>query len=191
MKCYACEREATQRCPRCGNPYCPEHGDDRCAACLAPVAAVPSRNLYHFALFALFGGAVLALWLLIRPPGVPGEEAAVVNTEPTASPGLTPAGDNTGGTPTLAPTATLAPGGSVAPTAQASATATPEPTDEPEPTAAPTEAPTQDIQYAVQSGDSWNSIATAYGLDASALASYNGYTLDDVLPLGVTIAIPQ
>jgi LysM repeat protein len=43
----------------------------------------------------------------------------------------------------------------------------------------------------VQEGDSWNSIAAAYGLDAATLAAHNGYVLDDVLSVGIVILIPQ
>jgi LysM repeat protein len=43
----------------------------------------------------------------------------------------------------------------------------------------------------VQEGDTWNGIATAYGLDGATLASANGLTLEDVLQPGQVLFIPQ
>jgi len=68
MECYACDREATQRCSRCGNAYCAEHGGDPnapggqalCAECLDPVSATPSGTVFRASLFALLGTSVLA-----------------------------------------------------------------------------------------------------------------------------------
>lgn len=59
------------------------------------------------------------------------------------------------------------------------------------PTATPTEAPAGPISYTVQEGDTWFGIAEAYGVDASALVSFNGLTLDDFLQIDQTILIPQ
>src|SRR3972149_3364562 len=83
MDCYLCDEEATQRCPRCGNAYCGEHGDDLCADCLSPVNAAPRGNFFRASLLALLLGSVLALWLLIRPPGLPGESSDIVVPEPS------------------------------------------------------------------------------------------------------------
>jgi LysM repeat protein len=69
MTCYACDNEPTQQCPRCGRPYCDEHGEDFCGVCLEPASGVPSFNLYRGSLLALIVGAVLALWLIIQPTG--------------------------------------------------------------------------------------------------------------------------
>jgi len=176
MDCYLCDNEAFQRCPRCGNPYCRDHGEDPsagpgqalCADCLNPVNAAPSGAFFRASLLALLLGSVLALWLLVRPPGLPGESTEVVI--PEASPQAT-------STPTPSPaTATPTP----------EATAAPTPT--PEPTAEPTPAT---IEYTVVDGDTWFGIAGAYGVDAEALATYNGYTLEDLLPVGEVLTIPQ
>ncbi|HVP04896.1 MAG TPA: LysM domain-containing protein [Dehalococcoidia bacterium] len=180
MQCFACENEAIARCGRCGNPFCADHGDDLCAVCADPMQAAPSRSLYRVALFGLFGGAVLALWLMVRPPSVPGEEASVV-TQPTETPALTPAGATTapaeptatGGEPTVTPLPTEVP------TQAATATPTPPPTPTPGPT-----------EYVVQDGDTWFGVAEAFGVDGFTLAEYNGRTLDEYLHPGETLLIP-
>src|SRR3990172_6953571 len=84
MNCYLCENEASQRCPRCGNPFCGDHGEDLCADCLNPVNAAPSGAVFRASLRALLLCSVLALWLLVRPPGLPGDSAGIVI--PQASP---------------------------------------------------------------------------------------------------------
>lgn len=176
MQCFACENEATQRCDRCSNLYCDDHGDSLCANCLDPMSAAPSRSLYRVAVFGLFGGAVLALWLMVRPPSVPGEESVVIN-EPTATPALTPGGG--GGTNTPGPT------GEATPTPEPTVTA--EPT--PEVTAAPTPTPGP-VEYVVVEGDTWFGIAEAFGVDAFTLAQFNGQTLEDILNTGEVLLIP-
>ena len=120
MDCYVCQKKAAQRCPRCGNAYCRDHGEDPssgsgqalCADCLNPINAAPSGTFFRASLLLLLVGSVLALWLLIRPPGLPGESSEVIAPEPSpsASPGpvtppppLTPTAEATA-TPT--PTAT-------------------------------------------------------------------------------------
>ena len=75
MTCYVCGKEATRRCPRCAKPYCDEHGDELCAACQDPASAIPSGTVFRGSLLALLVASVLALWLLIQPPGLPGGEA--------------------------------------------------------------------------------------------------------------------
>ena len=168
MQCYACERQDTSPCPRCGKTYCPEHGADLCSACLDPVVAAPSSSAFRIALFALLGASVLALWLLVRPPSLPDDTGGVVlepDATPDFTPGLTP---DTGDTLTPAPTTTSTP--------------------TPEPTPTPTPAP---IEHLVVSGDTWGVVAELYGVDQETLATSNGYSVNDVLPLGITLIIPQ
>ena len=185
MRCYACERQDTSPCPRCGKDYCPDHGADLCSACLDPVIAAPSSSTFRIALFALLGASVLALWLLVRPPGLPGDNGGVVQEPDVTSdftPGLTP---DTGESPT--PTATASPDGSPGPTVTLIPDdQTPAPT--PEPTVTPTPAP---VEHVVVTGDTWNGLAAQYEVDPETLASTNGYSLADVLPLGITLIIPQ
>jgi LysM repeat protein len=172
MKCFACENEATQRCDRCSNLYCDDHGDTLCANCLDPMRAAPSRGLYRVAVVGLLGGAVLALWLIFRPPSV-GEENAVIN-QPTTTPALTPGGGGTG-----------TPGPSLAPTEVPSIT--PKPSITPSPAPTPTPGP---IEYTVAEGDTWFAIAESFGVDGFTLAQYNGQTLEDVLNTGDVLLIP-
>ena len=175
MDCYLCDNEASQRCPRCGNPYCGDHGEDLCADCLNPVNAAPSGTVFRASLLALLLGSVLALWLLVRPPGLPGDSAEIVI--PQASPQPT--------TPlAVSPTPTT-------PVAGATAEPTPTPTAVPKLTATPTEAPPAPIEYTVVEDDTWYGIAGAYGVDAESLAAYNGLTLDSLLQPGQVLTIPQ
>jgi LysM repeat protein len=196
MQCFACNREALQRCPRCGNAYCEGHGADFCAACLDPLNAAPSRSTFRIAMLGFLGGCVLALWLLVRPPSVPGESSPIVIDQSTPSPALTPAGAGGSATPvatgsngsvTPVPTAATTPRPSSTGPA-GSGTATPVPTPTPAPTAPP-----GPLQYVVVEGDTWFGIAEAFGVDAFTLAQFNGRTLEDTdyLHLGETILIPQ
>jgi LysM repeat protein len=178
MDCYVCQKKATQRCSRCGNAYCRDHGEDLCADCLNPVNAAPSGTFFRASLLLLLVGSVLALWLLVRPPGLPGETSDVVAPEPSppASPEpVTPL-------PAITPTA-------VAETPTPEATPTPEPT--PKPTPEPTPEPAGPIEYVVVDGDTWYGLAEWFGIDAESLAAYNGYTLDDVIQPGDVLVIPQ
>ena len=183
MRCYACERQDTSPCTRCGKNYCPDHGADLCSSCLDPVVAAPSSAAFRIALFALLGVSVLALWLLVRPPSLPGDGGGVV-LEPDATPDFTPGlTRDTGETRT--PTGSA--GGGPQPTVTRSPDdQTPAPT--PVPTVTPTPAP---IEHLVVSGDTWSGVAEQYDVDAETLASSNGYSVDEVLPLGVTLIIPR
>lgn len=136
MECYACDREAIGRCERCGNPFCAEHGEgDLCQACLNPANVLPSSTTFRGSLLVLLLGSVLALWLLVRPPDLPG--GAVSNLEPL---------------PTQQIEFTPVPRTSPVPSP------TPTPTLEPSPTPSPTP---QVTLYTVKSGDSLLSIAQA------------------------------
>lgn len=177
MECYACDQAATRHCPRCAKAYCPDHGDNLCAECLDPVNAAPSSTVFRASLFALLAGSVLALWLLVRPPSVPGDEGTVIRPQPT--PQVTPAGTKQ---PTQRPGITATPGPSGA------ATPTPKGTPSTE-TPAPTEG--GPIEYTVQEGDTWFGIAEFYGVSAEDLVAVNGLTLDDFLHPGDVIVISQ
>jgi LysM repeat protein len=43
----------------------------------------------------------------------------------------------------------------------------------------------------VADGDTWYSIAEAFGVDAETLAAANGRTLDDYIRIGETLVIPR
>ncbi len=177
MDCYACDQEATERCPRCGNPYCGDHGEDPsagsgqalCADCLNPVKAAPSGTVFRVSLLTLLLGSVLALWLLVRPPGLPGESSEVI--VPATSP--VPV------TPSPVPTAT--------PVADATAEPTATPTPEPTPT------PEGPIEYTVEDGDTLYGIAEFFGVTFEDLLAINGLTEEDApfIQPGDLLAIPQ
>jgi len=189
MSCYACARDAVHRCPRCAKPYCDEHGGELCAACQDPSSAIPSGTLFRGSLLALLVASVLALWLLIRPPGLPEEESgaqtgqpqvtrtpvALATTVPPPSPTHAPTGTPEGtpaGTPGISPT----PGGTPA------ATPTPGPS--------PTPQPSQFTEYTVQQGDTLSSIAQRFGTTADELARINGLTNPNTLDIGQKLKIP-
>jgi len=172
MDCYACAQAATQHCSRCGKPYCPDHGESPdaggaalCSECLSPVSATPSNVVFRSSLFALLIASVLSLWLLVRPPELPGEESSV-RPQPTA---LDATNGATNGSEVPTPTAA----------AEASATPTPAP-ETPPPN-----------QYTVVEGDTWFGIADALGVDAEALAAANGLTLEDFIRPGEVLVVPQ
>ncbi len=177
MDCYACDQEATQRCPRCGSSYCRNHGDDPptgqalCADCLDPVSATPSSAVFRASLLGLLVASVLALWFLVRPPSLPGESSEVGQPPlPVAAP--------ESAEPTVTPAAEATP----SPT-QPPAEATPEPT--------PTPTPEGPIEYTVVENDTWYDIAGAFGVDVEALAAANGRTIDDFIQPGEVLIIPQ
>jgi len=92
MTCFACEQEPTQQCSRCGRPYCDDHGEELCDACLNPASGVPSFSLYRGSLLALLIGACLSIWLFVQPNSSSGESAlrpVVVTPTPAAARTLT------------------------------------------------------------------------------------------------------
>lgn len=155
LTCYDCEREPTQQCPRCGRPYCDEHGDEFCGICLHPSSGVPSFTLYRGSLLALLVGTALAVWLLIQPNT--GEGQATIRPTiltPTAvvgaGVGTTPQANQTpgattpaAGTPATGNTPTAATPAAASPTVPAGTT------------------PTAGGQYTVVSGDSLSGICEA------------------------------
>ena len=186
MSCYACGRDAVHRCPRCGKPYCDEHGGELCAACQDPSSAVPSGALFRGSLLALLVGSVLALWLLIQPPGGSDEDAGAQAGQPSAT--RTPTVTSTvrpSVTPTGTPraTATGTPGGTPGLSPTPGATATPAPTPTPEPS--PFE------EYTVQQGDSLSSIAQRFGTTADEVARINGITDPNTLDIGQKLQVPR
>jgi hypothetical protein len=177
MNCYACEQAASHQCSRCSKSYCLAHGDDAqaggqglCADCLNPLNAAPSSAVYRTSLFALLIASVVALWLLIRPPDLPGE-AETVRPQPTSNENPEPTDP------------------AVGPTDTAPAQETPAPQDATPTEAAETPAP-EVTEYTVVDGDTWFGIAEAFGVDAEDLAAVNGLTLDDFIQPGDVLVIP-
>lgn len=179
MTCFACENEPTQQCPRCGRPYCDEHGEDVCDSCLQPASGLPSFTLYRGSLLALLVGTALAVWLLIQPPG--GESNApqagtIITPTPEASVQTTPATDGT-----------LVPGGSPV------AVETPGPDASSSP-----ETSTGTGEYTVASGDTLSSICervkpasmTVNDCVDRVVALNNLDSADDI-SVGQTLDIPK
>jgi LysM repeat protein len=195
MSCYVCGKEATHRCPRCAKLYCDEHGDDLCAACQDPASAIPSGAVFRGSLLALLVASVLALWLLIQPPGLPGGEAGeeavlplpTVTPAAVASPTPTPSA-----TPTATATATPSPTASPTPEATTSPTASVTPEATPTSVPTPTPEPSPFIEYEVQSGDTLSSIAQAFGTTIDELVRINGLASQDVIiSVGQKLLVPS
>jgi LysM repeat protein len=202
MSCYACGRDAIQRCPRCAKPYCNKHGGELCAACQDPSSAIPSGAVFRGALLVLLVASVLALWLLIRPPGASDEESGAqagqptvtrtptatattgASVTPTGTPGGTPSVSPTpGGTPGVSPTPGGTPGISPTPGGTPAATLTAAPS--------PTPAPSPFIEYTVQQNDSLSSIAQQFGTTADELARINNITDPHTLDIGQKLQVPR
>ena len=128
VTCYACEREPSRQCPRCGRPYCEEHGEDVCGVCLQPSSGVPSFTLYRGSLLALLVATALAVWLLVQPTG--GGETAirpvVVTTTPTLAAFVTQApATQVAGSPVVTGTPGTPPAGATGTRTVTPATGTP------------------------------------------------------------------
>jgi LysM repeat protein len=193
MTCYVCGKEATRRCPRCAKPYCDEHGDELCAACQDPASAIPSGTVFRGSLLALLVASILALWLLIQPPGLPGGEAGeeAVLPLPTITPAALTSPTPTP-TPTRTPTPTASPTPSPSPEATASPTATLTPEATPTPTPTPTPEPPPFVEYEVQSGDTLSSIAQTFGTTIDELVRLNGLASQDVIiSVGQKLLVPN
>ena len=195
MSCYACGRDAIQRCPRCAKPYCNKHGGELCAACQDPSSAIPSGAVFRGALLVLLVASVLALWLLIRPPGASDEESGAQAGQPTVtrtptaaattvlpSSSVTPTG-TPGGTPSVSPTPGGTPG--ISPTPGGTPAATPTAAPSPTPAASPF------IEYTVKQGDSLSSIAQQFGTTADELARINSITDPHTLDIGQKLQVPR
>ena len=184
MSCYACDQTAINACKRCAKPYCGDHGNAvYCGDCLKPASALPSFNLYRGALLALLVGTMVAIVLLVRPPGeTKGESPVIVGkTSPTAT------ASNRTAEATIAaetPQVTATPS-SPAGTATSAATTT------------PTESAF--TEYTVQSGDNLYSIATQYAPAGTDVTSYvraiiaqNGLSgTDAILNVGQKLLLPK
>ncbi|MQC17898.1 MAG: LysM domain-containing protein [Chloroflexi bacterium] len=181
MRCFQCDDDATQECPRCGALYCDDHGDALCQRCTDPALALPSYRVYRGSLAALLVGSVVALWLLVLPPASADRDgpsqtiAGLVNTPtPTATPEVTPE----------------VPDSTVTATPSATPTSTPEPT--PEPTQEP-----QEQTYVVQGGDTLLGIAERFapagvapGDFATRIQEVNGISDASSLQIGQELIIP-
>jgi hypothetical protein len=193
ISCFACDQEPTQQCPRCGRPYCDDHGEELCDACLEPASGVPSFTLYRGSLLALLFGTLVAVWLLVQPadtsnevrPQVVPTQQASGNTTPQAgtTPGAntTPQGSNT--TPGANPTAA----GATATRAASSTT----------PAAGNTPAGGGST-YTVASGDTLSTICAARKPASMSVTdcvdqvvALNGLSSAESISIGQSLRIPQ
>jgi hypothetical protein len=177
VDCYSCGEPAINACRRCTKAYCDAHGNAQyCAECLAPASALPSFNLYRGALMVMLLGTVVAVYLLVRPPGETRGASPVVvgRSSPTATP------DGGEGDATVAPQ-------------------TPRATSTPARTPSPTVTESPFIEYVVQEGDSLFGIAEAnLPADATvteyaqAIATLNGFSVEDpILVIGNVLLLPK
>jgi len=192
LTCYACEREPTQQCARCGRPYCEEHGEDFCDVCLAPSSGVPSFNLYRGSLLALFIGAAVAIYLIVQPGGDDTASAlrpVEVTRTPVSAGTLTTRAPGTGSPASSSPQPT-APAGT---TSIAGATATTRPATTSTPGA------TQTGVYVVVSGDNLSSICSdkirrpgtmTVPECVDQIKALNGLT-SDAISVGQELRVPQ
>jgi LysM repeat protein len=186
LTCYECDREPTQQCPRCGRPYCEEHGEEFCGICLHPASGVPSFTLYRGSLLALLIGTALAVWLLIQPTTGESQAGLPLVLTPTtvtgagrqATPETPPAGETPVAGVTGTPAATATPG---TPAATTPAAGTPAPT----------------ASYTVVSGDTLSGICEArkparLGLQEciDEVKQLNNLT-SDTLEIGQQLRLPQ
>jgi len=198
ISCFACDKEPTQQCPRCGRPYCDDHGEELCDACLEPASGVPSFTLYRGSLLALLFGTLVAVWLLVQPadssdeirPQVVPTQQASANTTPqqgtTPAVNTTPAGGNT--TPGTNPTAaTTQPAGPTATRPAASSTP-----------ATGTTPASGGATHTVASGDTLSSICAAKKPASMSVpdcvdqvVALNGLSSAGSISIGQTLRIPQ
>lgn len=187
MTCFACEQEPTQQCPRCGRPYCDDHGEDVCDACLEPASALPSFTLYRGSLLALLIGTFLAVWLILQPPGETADSAVAPQVvTPTEAPIVQPTPSVPAGART--PAATRTPG------AQETPASSPTQTPEAEGTGTPAAGGT--TTYTVAAGDSLFGICSNLSsLDPveciEQVLEINSISDAEAISVGETLTIPQ
>jgi LysM repeat protein len=193
VNCYSCDQPAINACKRCAKPYCEDHGNaSYCADCLRPSSALPSFKLYSGALLVMLVGSVVAILLIVRPPGESSGASPVIvgRSSPTATAeGGTP---QASATPAASVTAASTPGADETPSASETAAGTPSAA-----TPGATESPFG--VHVVAPGDTLLGIAEANlppGDDlvafAHAIANLNGLDYDNPnLAIGQELLLPK
>jgi len=161
--CRYCERDATHTCPRCGSAYCDAHGGELCQACTAPESALPSGAAFRGSLVALVVAALVAIWLLIKPPNLPGERRLAQAQ-----------GQNPGSLQPIKGRSNT----------NSSAVPTPLPTEAVSPT------PAAARSYTVQFGDTLNGIASSFGSTVAEIEAANPGVTPANLKAGQELIIP-
>jgi LysM repeat protein len=194
VDCYSCDQPAINACKRCSKPYCEDHGNATyCAECLQPSSALPSFKLYSGALLVLLIGSVVAILLLVRPPGESSGASPVIvgRSSPTATAeGGTPQATSTPVTPETTATASTPAADETPGATQTAGTAT---------AATPSGTPSPFNTYVVEAGDTLIGIAEANlppGDDlvafAHAIATLNGLDYDNPnLAIGQELLLPK
>ena len=197
ISCFACDKEPTQQCPRCGRPYCDDHGEELCDACLEPASGVPSFTLYRGSLLALLVGTALAVWLLVQPGTSDGEVSRPQVVTPTA---VVAAG---GGTTTAqTPQANTTPAANTSPTSGAATQPAGTTATRPATTATPASGTTPgaggSTNYTVVAGDTLGAIcekvrpASMTNADCIAqIVSLNALSsVNATISIGQTLRVP-
>lgn len=115
--CYRCNTRTGTTCPRCGRPYCADHGGDICADCADPTAATPGSAWYRGSVLALVAVAAVGIWLLIAPPDLTDSESDGGPTGDIGEPVATSTATGSAATATSTPTGetyTVQPGDTLA-----------------------------------------------------------------------------
>jgi hypothetical protein len=167
LLCGFCDAPATATCPRCGTLYCPAHGGGTCDACSDPATGLPSALVFRGAVAAFVIGTLAALWLLLAPPRLPGEQAPPAEATPPAATtggGQGPSQGQTPPAPAASPAGTGAPGTS--------------------PAAVPQTHP-------IRAGDTLGAIAAQYSTTVDAIRAANPGLSETALQIGQEIVIPS
>ena len=162
--CQFCDAPATATCPRCGTVYCPAHGRVACDVCSDPASGLPSPLVFRTAVGVFAAGMLLALYLLIAPPRLPGERAPLDSALPA---GATSAPTDAGAARPATPPPAQAPAGAAVPTAAVSVQ-----------------------KYVIKPGDTLGAIAAQHGSTIDAIRAANPGINVDSLRVGQEIAIP-
>ena len=193
MECYACDREATDQCPRCGLWFCREHGNRRCARCQERTSLPPPALLYRSALALLVLSVGVASWHILVWPQFPAPPSGGVFLVTAAGEGGEKGGVNSlpsdeTSLPSTSPTASAQPEATpTLVTIQATPTATPKPTSTPLPTPTATAEPRR---YIVETGDTLTDIAERFGTTLEDLIEANDIEDPETVIVGQELVLP-
>jgi nucleoid-associated protein YgaU len=178
-RCHYCEDDAVTRCATCGRLFCDDHGEDVCLRCMAPESATPSVVAFRGSLVALVVGTLVAVFLVLSPPG---SKSGTAGARPAGLPIQ------------LTPTATATVRAAVTPTMGANAGASVSATASGSPAAGATASATVGASgertHVVASGNTLSGIAAEYGTTVDAILALNPGVTADNITIGQTLKIP-